>query len=290
MNANCTETLVSVYITTHNRGVKLKRAIDSVLNQTYQNIEIIVSDDGSSDGTKELMEQLVKQYSNLRFIRSDVPKGANHARNLAIKRAKGEFITGLDDDDEFLECRVQRFVESWDDHYAFLCDNFLEISEDGSCSQFYKSDQPKVITLKQLLLENICSNQIFTKLEYLRSIGGFDESLKKYQDWDCWIRLSNKMGNGLRLSNKSYIMYHDQLVRVSNNQSHQIALMALMKSNKSVYLDTFSASFVDYLFKKSDFRFDTIGMLSCRNFHELKFALRKSCILSWIKRKIKGLV
>nr|HCI8715018.1 glycosyltransferase family 2 protein [Klebsiella variicola] len=85
---------VSVYISTHNRLERLKRAIQSVLNQEYSNLELLVCDDASNDGTKEYMEELCSKDNRVKYFRNDVNKGACATRNLGIRHATGFFITG----------------------------------------------------------------------------------------------------------------------------------------------------------------------------------------------------
>lgn len=91
--------LISIYIPTHNRRKLLERAVKSVQQQTYLNIELIIVDDGSSDSTWDYLNDIANK--NIRIFKHEQPLGACAARNLAIKHAKGKFITGLDDDDEF---------------------------------------------------------------------------------------------------------------------------------------------------------------------------------------------
>lgn len=122
---------VSIYISTYNRVNKLKRAIFSVLNQDYTNIEIIVCDDASNDGTEEFMNDLVKFDNRVLYIRNTSNLGACATRNNAINVATGKFITGLDDDDEFMADRVSVFVKYWDDNYAFICSDFIEKFDNG---------------------------------------------------------------------------------------------------------------------------------------------------------------
>ena len=113
--------LVTVYITTRNRCRLLERAVDSVLAQTYKNYEIIVCNDASTDRTASFLEDMAKKHRNFRYYSTSEAKGACVLRNIAIKEAKGEFITGLDDDDYFLPSRLERFVEQFDVKYSFLC-------------------------------------------------------------------------------------------------------------------------------------------------------------------------
>lgn len=97
--------LVSAIITTHNRIDLLKRAVKSVYEQTYPNIELIVVDDNSTDGTQTWCES-----QNFHYIRipSGESKGGNYARNLGIKASKGEYVAFLDDDDYWLPEKTEK--------------------------------------------------------------------------------------------------------------------------------------------------------------------------------------
>ncbi|CAI0795848.1 Chondroitin polymerase [Serratia grimesii] len=204
--------LISVYIPTHNRSEMLKRAVFSVLNQTYKNVEIIICDDGSSDNTEEVVTSLREKYPNIKYLKNETPKGACAARNLGIFSAKGEFVTGLDDDDEFFEERLEQlhdFFSSTNDSYAFVCGG-IEMREKGITSFGYT--KPGIVSLDDLLSSNIVGNQVFTKTKYLQEIGGFDTSFPAWQDYDCWVRLCDKFGSGYRVGHVSYIMHmeHEQ--------------------------------------------------------------------------------
>lgn len=228
--------LVSVYISTHNRLNKLQRAINSVLNQDYPYIEIIICDDGSTDGTQEYMRQLILDSPSVLYKRNDTPKGACSARNLGIFSARGEFVTGLDDDDEFHPNRISMLLQHWKSEYAFICSNHTDQYASGKRNKYYKGGS-RIVKPDDLLLDNIASNQIFTKTEYLKSIGGFDTSVKRLQDWDTWLRLSKQYGQGFRVSHSLYIMHHDDLDtnRVSRNMTFSTALDALFQRNKKHY-------------------------------------------------------
>lgn len=108
------EKLVSIIIPTYNRKHVIEKAIDSCLNQTYKNIEIIVCDDHSTDGTQEYIANRIKEDERIKYcVTPDGKKGANAARNTAIKLAKGEYLAFLDSDDylteESIACRVEKF-------------------------------------------------------------------------------------------------------------------------------------------------------------------------------------
>ncbi|CAI1666685.1 Chondroitin polymerase [Serratia proteamaculans] len=204
--------LISVYIPTHNRSEMLKRAVFSVLNQTYKNVEIIICDDGSSDDTEEVVTSLREKNANIKYLKNETPKGACAARNLGIFAAEGEFVTGLDDDDEFIDDRLEKlynFFCATNDNYAFICGG-IEMRDKEITSFGYT--KPGIVSLDDLLSSNIVGNQVFTKTKYLKEIGGFDTSFPAWQDYDCWVRLCNKFGNGYRVGHVSYIMHmeHEQ--------------------------------------------------------------------------------
>ncbi|EME0158837.1 glycosyltransferase [Vibrio vulnificus] len=264
---------VTVYITTHNRCRKLIRAFYSVLLQDYDNLEIIISDDGSSDETQFYGEKLSKKFSNVIYVRNESPRGANSARNNALNIATGYFVTGLDDDDIFTKSRISLFLNCWNDQYAFICDN-LENRYKNSYRDDFKQNGNQSISTREMLLTNNASNQVFTKLEYLNSIGGFNEELKKFQDWDCWLRLSHRYGSGLRMNNKTYVMYHDEETRVSNNQKNEEAFKILVENNRIIYLNFYSNSFIErYLLEKKPANF--LDIIHCRNFKEVVRVIRK---------------
>src|SRR5512144_610930 len=98
---------VSVYLPTRNRAASLQRAVDSVLAQTHADFELIVVDDGSSDGTRQCLEDAQRSDARVRAIHHAVSRGAPASRNAAIAAARGEWLTGLDDDDEFLPRRLE---------------------------------------------------------------------------------------------------------------------------------------------------------------------------------------
>lgn len=229
--------LISVYIPTHNRKEKLHRAIKSVLNQTYENFEVIVCDDGSTDSTMEFITDIQRKNPKIHYVRNEKPLGACSARNLGIFSARGEFITGLDDDDEFAPDRLAKLLNTWNDKYSFICSNFSNSYEGGTKTEYYRAKKTE-FTFRDLLIHNEASNQVFTKTKHLQSIGGFKVGVRRLQDWDTWIRLSYKHGNFFRIKEPLYVMHHDHRInetRVSQSCGLDSALEALMEGNKDIY-------------------------------------------------------
>ncbi|MFJ2975002.1 glycosyltransferase [Kluyvera sp. NPDC087067] len=226
--------LVSVYIPTHNRKDLLSRAIHSVLKQTYKSIEIIVSDDGSRDGTSELIEELQSKFQNIIYVKSDIAQGACFARNKAINLANGEYITGLDDDDEFTEDRIEKMVNTLKNNLtiSFVCTGIQIVNSHGTGKGY---TQPRLIRLPDLLNENIIGNQILTKTALLKQIHGFDETLPAWQDYECWIRFCDAHGQGYNTGELTYIMHleHD-LPRISGSKKVKTAMEIILEKHKTL--------------------------------------------------------
>jgi glycosyltransferase involved in cell wall biosynthesis len=186
--------LISVYLTTHNRLELLRRAVNSVLSQTYKEIELVIFDDGSTDGTQEYLLDLAKASHNIVYVRSEISVGACRGRN-------GEFITGLDDDDYFTPTRIAEFVESKDILFsrnpaAFLFTDFLIERASGRV----RRTLPDVVSLDMLKLSNFVGCQIFTETSRLRTVGGFDAAMPAWQDYELWFRLVEQFGLGRKIS------------------------------------------------------------------------------------------
>jgi len=201
------EELITVYITTCNRVDLLKRAVDSVIKQTYKNIEIIIVDDCSSDGTKNYLRSL--NYKNLKFFEKEKKTGACNSRNIAIENATGKYITGLDDDDYFLPTRIERFYEErqYLDKKSFIFSTGL-IKNNNNIFSYKKNILiPKNIGFRDLLIMNFVGNQCFTLTRRLQEAGGFDESLDAWQDLDAWMNLlsKNPRMQAKRITNDTYV-------------------------------------------------------------------------------------
>jgi len=214
--------LVTVYIPTFNRLDILKRAIQSVLTQTYPSLELIVVDDCSTDGTGEYLDNLASRDSRVLALRNEGNKGACYSRNRAIKCARGTFITGLDDDDYFLPGRIESFVRFWDskDEDTVALTSCYCYSLPGGTMQ--KSAGQKCLTLNDMYLRNLVGSQIFTLPKTLCDIGGFDIDLQAWQDYELWLRLLS-IGNIETVLSHSYVVdrSHDYK-RISNLEYQKI--------------------------------------------------------------------
>ena len=219
------EPLISVYIPTYNRLELLKRAVQSVQNQTYKNFEIIIVDDNSSDGTQDFLVGLAKVDSRIRYFFQDKNSGACVSRNIAINLAQGELITGLDDDDYFLPHRLEFFLDYWvnkkrEDSIALFTSNIK--SEKSNQAKEHSLFSKKYFKKDDLLFANYVGNQIFTETKTLRQVSGFDESFCMWQDLELWYRVGD-LGNFEHVDKPTYFFDTSHLYgRISEAKSEKI--------------------------------------------------------------------
>ena len=186
--------LISVIVPTYNRPERLKSALQSILNQTFENFEIIVVNDAGSD-IQDIVSSLNAKRSVV-CIRHEINKGLSAARNTGIEAARGKYIAYLDDDDLFYRNHLSTLVEFLERHPGTIA------YTDANCA-FQKMIDGRWITFqRQVIYSKEWSNDeilidnfvpvlcVMHEKSYLEKSGKFDESLNRHEDWDLWIRLS----------------------------------------------------------------------------------------------------
>ena len=186
-----TTPMVSIYIPTYNSRNTIDRAISSALSQTYRDFDIIVCNDGSTDGTGEYLEQMYGSHPKIKILHQE-NKGIGAASNSCIKKASGMFILQLDSDDELMPNAIEELLFEiqkdsglscvYGRHYKFSESN-QELSEAWHYSNF---------TRERMLHGMIVHHpRLFRKRDWSR-VGGFDETLQNAVDYDFFQKLSEK--------------------------------------------------------------------------------------------------
>ena len=182
---------ISVVIPTFNRVATLTRALDSVLLQTRPADEIIVVDDGSTDGTNDL---LGRDYPNVQFIAQE-NRGVSSARNLGILNAKGSWIAFLDSDDAWLPEKLERQIEAiaFNPEYKVCHSDEIWI-RNGVRVNAKKKHRKKGgwIFHHCLPLCAISPSAVMLHRNVLESVGQFDETLPACEDYDLWLRVTSR--------------------------------------------------------------------------------------------------
>lgn len=188
--------LVSVVIPTYGRSDLLVRAIDSVLDQTYDNIEIIVVDDNNSDSEhRKHTENVVKAYManhELIYIKHEKNTGGSAARNTGILVSKGEYVALLDDDDEWFSEKIEKqisYFETLDNDVGVIYCSYIlkEYDRDKEYRRSEKGDLRKELLMLQF--DPGASSTLVFRKDVLEKIGYFDESFEHHQDLEILIRL-----------------------------------------------------------------------------------------------------
>lgn len=195
------ESLISVVITTYRRPPKMvKRAIESVINQTYRNLEIIIVDDSPDDFTeRKVVEKMIlsikEKDKRVRYIKHNENKGACTARNTGIKNSHGNFIAFLDDDDEWLPAKIEKQLKLFKDPEVGLvyCRSFT-INELHRVKRVRKAKFYKGYVFDQLFRTNFIGSTSFPliKKDCFQHCGMFDTRLKSCQDFELWLRITKK--------------------------------------------------------------------------------------------------
>lgn len=190
---------VSVIIPTYSRAIYLSRAIDSVLNQTYPNIELIIVDDnGLGTPTQIKTNEIISSYKNkdLTYIIHESNKNGSAARNTGIRRSKGEFIAFLDDDDEFLPEKIEEQV-------AYLMSRSRQYGAVYSGYRVFDKNKIKVekkaylegnlqLELLKMKFHTGSGSNVLFKREIFDTIGLYDENFIRHQDWEFLVRFFRK--------------------------------------------------------------------------------------------------
>ena len=173
--------LVSAIITTHNRLDLLPRAIDSVLSQSYKNIECVVVDDASTDET----QNYCLNRSDIVYVRieKEDSKGGNFARNQGILAAKGEILAFLDDDDYWVEDKVEKQIQLIGDRKDLMvfCGRKIEIINGNSVENIDDLPQRKCkgdMSRRILYTFPTVTSCIMMYKETIEKIGLFDDNLR----------------------------------------------------------------------------------------------------------------
>ena len=189
--------LVSVIIPTRNRAGLLLRALESARGQDYDDLQIIVVDDASGDGTREALAALRRKDERITYFSNPRPLGGMGARNAGIMNAKGEYVSFLDDDDEWLPSKVSRqvgFLEENPEVGAVSCWYIMKSGE-----RTRKVKKLPVFAFDDILWKNFPGSFSFCLLRrsVFDSIDLPDETLPSAQDWDFWLKVSQKFRIGV---------------------------------------------------------------------------------------------
>lgn len=190
--------LVSVIIPTHNAATLLPEAVNSVLGQSYQHIELLVVNDASTDHTEQLLTELALTDSRIRAIHLKSCHGPGGARNIGLEQARGELIAFLDADDVWLPDKILLQVEALQNNPRAgwsYCDGFVV---DQNLSPLYLfsdcGNRPEGMIYEDILLKGlwIIPSGVLVRKAVLDQCGYFDPAIYGVDDWELFVRIARK--------------------------------------------------------------------------------------------------
>ena len=271
--------MVSVIIPTFERPQKLKRALFSVINQTYTNLEIIVVNDAQEEGVKDIIRDF--NDTRIKYFKNERKKGGNGARNTGILRSKGEYVAFLDDDDEWYPNKIQKQIESLSENNNNWNGIYCGFAEFNNGISKEKTNLKEGNILLDLLTGKnpvaTRSTALF-KAKIFDEVGLFDEDLIRHQDYEFLVRYFQKY---------KLAFVNEVLVKVNG---HNYPLAQKSEFAKEAYLKKIKKQIL--LFNKKNqkkiyaHQYFELALLFARekNFSKTFFYLKKSgsyCVLNY---------
>jgi len=178
---------ITVYITNYNYSVFIQKAVESVLNQSFQDFELFIIDDGSTDNSKELIEQY-RHHSKVHILYQQ-NKGLNKTNNVALNLAKGTYIVRLDADDFFEPNALEIMSKTLDADptLGLVFPDYYYVDRDGQrIGEERRHDFDKDVSVFDQPAHGACT---MVRVDYLKNLGGYDEQFTCQDGYDLWIKM-----------------------------------------------------------------------------------------------------
>lgn len=230
--------LISVIIPNYNNEIYLKDCIDSILNQTYSNIEIIVVDDCSTDCSWHLLNSLTENINNLFIYKNKENKGVSYSRNRGVDFSNGEYITTLDPDDLFYLDKIQSEYNVFIEHgnkdlvayssYTTFTEDLQVITKKIDDSNAETGDIYRGMLYRAIPF----SRDLLIKKDMFYSVGGFNESLSLYEDWEFKLRLAQRYNYYFSGSDGIKYRQHNTGLSSVDFNEHMSSMRSIFLSSK----------------------------------------------------------
>lgn len=234
--------LVSVVLPAYNAENTIVRALDSIAQQTYQNFEVIIVNDGSSDRTCSVVQDYLLASPSFHAVLIDQEnRGVSRARNCGIEKAKGDWIAFLDADDEWMPDKLEQQLSLLSETNVALI-SCLKTEPGKHVSPF------SVYSLKEMLFKNrIMTSGVLVQKSMLEKIGMFDETLRYSEDYNLWLKIAEI--SPLYVINKKLIVY-DDLQNNPNKSSSSTNLKAMEKGELQNYRQLYLKGSISWFYYK----------------------------------------
>lgn len=225
--------MISIIIPTYNREKTIFKSVESVINQTYKDIEIIIVDDNSTDRTEEIVKSF--EDNRIKYIKLDRNLGACNARNIGINESRGEFIAFQDSDDIWKKNKLEkqiRFLEETNADIVACAFNFIT----KNSMEKKPSINIHEVNYIDIIRENFISTQTILGKRQCFEEYKFDIDMPRFQDWELIIRLCKKYNIFFQMD--SLVDVYLQNDSISKNNKNAIkALNLIIEKNNDFFRD-----------------------------------------------------
>jgi glycosyltransferase involved in cell wall biosynthesis len=230
---------------THNRARFLPEAIESVLNQTFQDWEMIIVDDASTDNTKDSVDAYARKDDGIVYVCNEAHKKISESRNRSLSHAKGKYIAVLDSDDVWLDVdklkKQVRFLDENPDH-VLVGTGVVVIGVEGEEKKRYLNPQNDPEIRNNIYGRNpFAHSSVMYRKDVVNDLGGYDVSLETAEDYDLFLRLGQR-GNMVNLA--EYMVgyrVHGSNITISDRLQTMVLNIALVKKYRGIYPGYFRA-------------------------------------------------
>ncbi len=183
---------ISIILPVYNRESFLDKTLQSLINQTFGDFEVIIIDDGSTDHSVEIASKYKNIYPQKIYVFSQTNKGVSAARNLGIQRARGQYIAFIDSDDMWISSKLHEQVTYMEQTNCSICQTDEQWIRNGKKVNSMKkhTKQSGRIFFDSLGMCIVSPSAVMMKKEIFAIVGMFDENLPVVEDYDLWLRIS----------------------------------------------------------------------------------------------------
>ena len=184
---------VSVVVPTFNRAEAMRRCLASLVRQTLKDFEVLVCDDGSTDKTRDVLEEF-KNSLSIRYLPGHHFGGPSVPRNRGIAEAEGEYVAFLDSDDWWHPTKLARCVSHLERGADFVYHSLMIVDRGASYNRPLRCSSAKRNMLERVMCRGYCipNSSVMVRSSVIRKVNGFSElpNLVSVEDLDCWIRIA----------------------------------------------------------------------------------------------------
>lgn len=275
------ERLISIILPVYNGERYLAESIESILNQSYQNLELIIVDDCSTDSTKSIILSYAEQDERIIYLRNDTNLKLPASLNRGFRQARGEYWTWTSDDNLYMPTAIERMAEFLDGHpdIAMVYCDMDVIDETGSVIKQLPVGNPD-----RLLYENIVYACFLYRKQAADMVGEYDTSRFLVEDYEYWLRIY--LAFQIAPIHECFYQYRTHSGALTNTRQPEIR--AAVKKLHVDYLDAYEKAhlpnkllfpYFEYLFKNN------LITTECRK-RKLEFSARHPAyLLVWLRKK-----